>query len=232
MVYNNYVNEIGNAATIKNERKITFKVYLGKSQDVARIINIPAYSARAYVEVNQNIPFFSEEDLDTKKYTYYSSLDSFGRCGTAIACISGESMPTQKRKNVCSIKPTGWHTIKYPVINGKYLYNRCHLIAYQLKEEKFNQLNLFTGTRYLNMKGMLPFENMVADYVRETRNHVLYRVTPIFDGNNLVASGILMEAMSMEDDGDDILFNVFCYNVQPGISIDYLTGDSKENRIN
>lgn len=189
--------------------------------------SVPKYSGKPYVVINDNVPFFSKKDYTTKSYEYYSSLDSMGRCGVTMACIGQDIMPTEKRGNIGSVKPTGWHTIKYDWIDGKYLYNRCHLIGYQLTAENANRSNLITGTRYLNVTGMLPFENMVADYIKETDNHVLYRVTPVFEGKNLVASGVLMEAMSMEDEGDDILFNVFCYNVQPGVSIDYATGSSK-----
>ena len=156
----------------------------------------------------------------------YSSLDNLGRCGVAYANVCKEIMPTEERGAIGSVKPSGWHTVKYDVVSGKYLYTRCHLIDYQLSAENANTKNLITGTRYLNVEGMLPFENMVADYVEETNNHLLYRVTPVFAGDNLVASGVLMEAKSVEDNGAGILFNVYCYNVQPGVSIDYATGDS------
>lgn len=188
--------------------------------------SIPAYSGNAYVAVNDNVPFFTADELTTSAFEYYSNLDSLGRCGVAYANVCTEIMPTEERGSIGSVKPSGWHTVKYDIVNGKYLYNRCHLIGYQLSAENANTKNLITGTRYLNIEGMLPFENMVADYVKETNNHVLYRVTPMFDGNNLVASGVLMEAKSVEDNGAGILFNIYCYNVQPGISIDYATGDS------
>lgn len=188
--------------------------------------SIPAYSGNAYVAVNDNIPFFTDAELTTTAFENYSSLDTLGRCGVAYANVCSEIMPTEERGKIGSVKPSGWHTVKYDIVSGKYLYNRCHLIGYQLSAENANAKNLITGTRYLNTEGMLPFENMVADYVKETNNHVLYRVTPMFDGNNLVASGVLMEAKSVEDNGDGILFNVYCYNVQPGITIDYATGDS------
>ncbi len=204
---------------------------LTKSNFVA-LKNIPNYSGSPYVVVNNNNPFFTESEKKINNcFEEYSSLDGYGRCGTAFACIGFETMPTQDRGSIGQVKPSGWHTIKYDCVDGKYLYNRCHLIGYQLTAENANEKNLITGTRYLNIDGMLPFENMVADYVKETSNHVLYRVTPLFDGNNLLANGVLMEAWSLEDKGAGICFNVFCYNVQPGININYSNGDSslKEN---
>lgn len=187
---------------------------------------IPEYSGEAYTVLNDNVPDFSADDFTSDSFETYSDLDELGRCGIAYANIGQDLMPTEKRGNIGQVKPSGWHTIKYDNVDGKYLYNRCHLIGYQLTAENANEKNLITGTRYLNTEGMLPFENMVADYIKETDNHVLYRVTPVFDGDNLVASGVQMEAESVEDDGDGIQFNVFCYNIQPGISIDYATGDS------
>ncbi len=187
---------------------------------------IPAYDGKAYVAVNDNVPFFTESELTTDAFEYYSELDSLGRCGVTYANVCKEIMPTEERGKIGMVKPSGWHTVKYDIVDGKYLYNRCHLIGYQLSGENANTKNLITGTRYLNIEGMLPFENMVADYVKESGNHVLYRVTPIFEGENLVASGVLMEAESVEDNGAGILFNVYCYNVQPGVRIDYATGDS------
>ena len=188
--------------------------------------SIPAYSGSPYVEVNNNVPYFSDADLTTTSYETYGELDSLGRCTAAISCIGQDLMPTEKRGDIGSVKPTGWHTVKYAGIDGNYLYNRCHLIGYQLTAENANEKNLITGTRYMNVEGMEPFENMTADYIKETGNHVLYRVTPIFEGSNLLASGVLMEAKSVEDNGAGILFCVYCYNVQPGITIDYATGDS------
>lgn len=189
--------------------------------------DIPAYSGSgAYVAINNNVPYFTDADYTTTAFESYSSLDSLGRCGVAYANACQEIMPTEERGSIGQVKPTGWHTVKYDCVDGKYLYNRCHLIGYQLSAENANTKNLITGTRYLNVSGMLPFENMVADYVKETNNHVLYRVTPVFDGNNLVAKGVLMEALSVEDKGDGVCFNVFCYNVQPGVTLDYATGDS------
>ena len=187
---------------------------------------VPAYSGDPYVEVNGNIPQFEEEELSTSSYEYYSDLNSLGGCGVVYACIGTDIMPTEERGEIGQVKPTGWHTVKYDVVDGKYLYNRCHLIGYQLTGENANTKNLITGTRYLNVKGMLPFENMVADYVKETGNHVMYRVTPVFEGDNLLASGVQIEAESVEDKGDGILFNVYCYNVQPEVTIDYATGES------
>lgn len=188
--------------------------------------SIPAYVDAAYVEIDNNRPDFSDDDLSTTSFEEYAPLDSLGRCGVAFANISTDLMPTEERGSIGQIKPSGWKTVKYDFVDGKYLYNRCHLIGYQLTAENANKQNLITGTRYLNVDGMLPFENMVADYIKETENHVLYRVTPIYEGNNLVASGVQMEALSVEDDGKGICFNVYCYNVQPGVVIDYATGES------
>lgn len=194
---------------------------------VFSLSDIPAFDGEPYVTINGNVPYFDDSDLTTNSYESYSDLDSLGRCGVCIASIGQDIMPTEERGSIGSVKPTGWQTVKYNgVVDGNYLYNRCHLIGFQLAGENANTKNLITGTRYLNVDGMLPFENMVADYVKETNNHVLYRVTPIFDGNNLVASGVLMEAKSVEDNGDGILFNVYCYNNQPGVTIDYATGNS------
>ena len=190
------------------------------------ISQIPDYSSSPYIAVNGNRPDFSESDLTTRSFETYSSLDYLGRCGTAYANVGQDLMPTEERGSIGRVKPSGWQTAKYDCVDGKYLYNRCHLIGYQLTGENANEKNLITGTRYMNVMGMLPFENMVADYVKETGNHVLYRVTPIFSGTDLVASGVQMEAMSVEDNGDGVLFNVYCYNVQPGIAIDYANGDS------
>lgn len=197
-----------------------------RSSDSVSLSEIPAYSGKPYTPVNNNRPFFQKDDLTTKTFEHYSRLDRLGRCGTAYANISEKTMPTEKRGYIGSVHPSGWHTIKYQGIEGRYLYNRCHLIGYQLSAENANERNLITGTRYLNTEGMLPFENMVADYVKETGNHVLYRVTPMFKGNNLLAEGVLMEAESVEDNGKGISYNVFCYNVQPGIKIDYTDGSS------
>ena len=189
---------------------------------------LPAYSGTAYTVVNNNQPNFSAEELTTKGYEKYSSLDSLGRCGVALASCGKEIMPgaNEERGSISSIKPTGWIQKSYSGVSGGYLWNRCHLIGWQLSAENANRQNLITGTRYMNINGMLPFENMVADYIRETGNHVAYRITPIFEGKNLVCSGVQMEAYSIEDEGESICFNVYCYNVQPGITINYATGDS------
>lgn len=212
---------------VQEEMTPTIIVFAGPGIDIGEI---PVYSGEAYVEINGNVPYFTDSELSTTSYEYYSDLDSLGRCGLCVANIGTDIMPTEERGEIGNIKPTGWHTVKYSeIIEGNYLYNRCHLIGFQLAGENDNEKNLITGTRYLNMDGMLPFENMVADYVKETGNHVLYRVTPIFEGENLVADGVLIEAESVEDNGSGILFNVFCYNIQPGIVIDYATGDSAED---
>ncbi len=187
---------------------------------------IPEYAGEPYVVLNDNEPDFADEDLTTSSYEFYSELDALGRCGVAYACVGVDLMPSEERGEIGPVKPSGWHTVKYDVVDGKYLYNRCHLIAYQLSGENANEKNLITGTRYMNVEGMLPFENMVADYVKETGNHVMYRVFPVFAGDNLVASGVEMEAESVEDGGKGICFHVYCYNVQPGVVIDYATGES------
>ena len=179
--------------------------------------------------VADNNPAFNDADFTTISFESYGELDELGRCTTAFANIGKDIMPTEKRGAIGEVKPTGWQTAKYDSVDGKYLYNRCHLIGYQLTGENANEKNLITGTRYLNVDGMLPFENMVADYIKETNNHVMYRVTPVFSGDNLVASGVQMEAESVEDNGDGILFNVYCFNAQPGIAIDYATGDSHQD---
>ena len=190
---------------------------------------IPEYSGNPYVELNGNLPYFTDEELSTTAFELYSELDALGRCGAAYANVCKEIMPTEERGSIGMVKPTGWHTVKYDCITDRYLYNRCHLIGYQLAGENANEKNLITGTRYMNVDGMLPFENEVADYVNDTDNHVLYRVTPVFSGNNLLASGVIIEAKSVEDNGAGVQFNVYCYNVQPGISIDYTDGQSWEN---
>lgn len=192
--------------------------------------SVPAYAGKAYVIVNNNIPTFSASDKkNTSAFERYSNLDNLGRCGVAYANVCQEIMPTEPRGEIGMIKPSGWKTIRYDdIIADRYLYNRCHLIGYQLTAENANEKNLITGTRYMNVSGMLPFENMVADYVKETGNHVLYRSTPVFKGNELVARGVQIEAYSVEDDGDGICFNVYCFNIQPGIVINYADGSSQE----
>ena len=188
---------------------------------------LPAYAGEPYAVVNGNIPDFADEDLTAGTFERYSELDRLGRCGTAYANISRETMPSERRGAIGMTRPSGWHTVRYDdLIEGKYLYNRCHLIAYRLAGENANARNLITGTRYLNVAGMAPFEKMVGDYAEATGNHVLYRVTPIFEGENLVASGVRMEAYSVEDNGGGVCFHVYVYNVQPGVAIDYATGES------
>lgn len=189
--------------------------------------SIPEYVGEPYIKINNGIPEFYEEQLGLPAFEYYSPLDWLGRCGVATANISIELMPTEERGSIGHIKPSGWHTVKYPdLIADRYLYNRCHLIAYSLCGENDNECNLITGTRYMNVSGMLPFENDVSDYVKRTGNHVLYRVTPCFYENELVARGVHMEAFSVEDNGFGVCFNVYVYNIQPGIAIDYKTGES------
>lgn len=192
----------------------------------AELDSIPYYSGDPYVVVYDNLPDFPEEAKVAECFEEYGDLDALNRCTVAYACVGIDTMPTEKRGNIGSVKPTGWQVAKYDSVDGKYLYNRCHLIGFQLTAENANERNLITGTRYMNVDGMLPFENLVADYVKETDHHVLYRVTPIFNGDNLVADGVQMEAWSVEDEGEGVCFNVFVYNVQPGIEIDYATGES------
>ena len=192
---------------------------------------IPEYSGEAYVAINGNEPDFEEKDLTTESYEFYSELDHLGRCGVTVACLGQDLMPTEDRESISHVKPSGWVQGQYDFVDGKSLYNRCHLIGFQLAGENANEKNLITGTRYMNTIGMLPFENMVADYIKETDNHVMYRVTPIYDGDNLVASGVQMEGYSVEDEGDGIYFNVYVYNVQPGVEIDYATGENQAAAI-
>lgn len=198
----------------------------------ADVAEVPDYEGEPYVVLNDNEPDFTEAEITTEAYEDYSDLDALGRCGEAEACIGEELMPTGERESISSVKPTGWVNEKYDSVDGGYLYNRCHLIGYQLSGENANEENLITGTRYMNVEGMLPFEDMVADYVHETDNHVMYRVTPVFEGDDLVASGVQMEAESVEDDGEGVSFNVYVYNVQPDITIDYATGENWETPEN
>lgn len=207
-----------------NTQKLSDSV---SDQNTINLSSVPAYTGAPYIELDGNVPGFTEGELTTDSFESYSPLDELGRCHVAYACIGQDLMPTEDRDSISDVKPSGWHTYEYDFVDGGYLYNRCHLIGYQLTAENANERNLITGTRYLNVEGMLPFENMVADYVKETENHVMYRVTPVFDGNNLVANGVIMEAYSVEDEGDGISFNIFCYNVQPGVTIDYATGESQ-----
>lgn len=189
--------------------------------------DIPPFSNTPYCEVNNNKPFFTDDEITTQSYEYYPDLDSLGRCDACIACISLDMMPTTEREGIGMVKPSGWHLDKYDFVDGKYLFNRCHLIGYQLTGENANLSNLITGTRYMNIQGMLPYENKTANYIKSTGNHVMYRVTPVFEGDNLVATGVLMEAYSVEDKGQGLCFNVFCWNSQPGVVIDYATGDNR-----
>ena len=210
----------------ENAQSDALPEYTGEGAE--SIEEIPPFSDVAYVAVNGNVPFFLPEEITDESYEEYSELDELGRCGVTMACIGVDIMPTEDRGEIGSVKPTGWQSVKYDCVEGKYLYNRCHLIGFQLAGENANKRNLITGTRYLNIEGMLPFENLVADYVKETKNHVMYRVTPLFDGDNLVAHGVLMEGYSVEDEGEGVQFCVYAYNAQPGILIDYQTGDSRE----
>ncbi len=195
------------------------------------LINIE-YKQESSVEISENIPQFKENEITTKSFERYSRLDYLGRCGVAVACIGRDIMPTEEREAIGQVKPSGWQLVKYDIVDGKYLYNRCHLIGYQLTGENANEKNLITGTRSMNVDGMLPYENMVADYVKETNNHVMYRVTPVYDGNNLLAKGVQMEALSVEDNGEGVCFNVFVFNVQPGIKINYADGTSELIDVN
>lgn len=200
--------------------------YKDNSNNTSDVISIPIYDNEPYKEVNNNKPTFTDSEKELTEKEEYSDLDSLGRVGVAFALVSKSTMPTTKRGSIGMIKPAGWHTVKYDFVDGKYLYNRCHLIAHQLTGQNANPKNLMTCTRSMNVDGMLPFENKVANYIKETNNHVLYRVTPVFDGDNLVANGAYMEAYSIEDKGK-LSFNVYVYNVQKGVTIDYKTGESK-----
>lgn len=191
------------------------------------LASIPAFDASSpFVIIKDNVPSFTEEEITKRSFESYSPLDSLGRCGEAFACIGKDLMPTEERGSIGQVKPSGWQTVKYDIVDGKYLFNRCHLIGFQLTGENANERNLITGTRYMNVEGMLPFENMVADYIKETGNHVMYRVTPVYAGDDLLCSGVFMEAYSVEDKGEGISFHVYCYNAQPGIRIHYADGAS------
>ena len=204
-------------------------VHSGQTQVISfNLDEIPEFDEKTpYVIINNNIPEFEENELVPKSFEKYSDLDLLKRCGVAYACVGIETMPTEARQAINKIKPSGWQNARYDFIDGKYLYNRCHLIGYQLTAENANEKNLITGTRFMNVQGMLPFENEVAEYVKKNKKHVLYRVTPIYEGDNLVASGVQMEAESVEDKGKSVLFNVYVYNNQPGVVIDYSTGNSR-----
>ena len=199
-----------------------------KTQEVSSLSDIEDYSGSDFVNVNNNVPFFTDEDKKRGSFEEYGDLDSLGRCTEAFAIVSKDTMPTEKRGSIGMIKPTGWHTVKYDSVNGKYLYNRCHLIVYQLTGENANPNNLITCTRQMNSDVMLMFENRVANYVKDSEGRVLYRVTPYFEGDNLLSKGVLMEAYSLDDNGKGLMFNVFVYNVQDGIMIDYATGESRK----
>ena len=205
---------------------VKFSEGSNKTYEVYDFANIPKYSGDAYIYLNGNVPYFTEQEKNVLAFENYSPLDSLGRCGIAYANVSIDTMPTEDRESISSVKPSGWQSVKYDIVSGKYLYNRCHLIGFQLTGENANEENLITCTRYMNATTMLQFETEVASYVEETHNHVLYRVTPYFENDNLVATGVMIEAYSVEDNGE-LQFNVFVYNVQPGIIIDYKTGDSK-----
>ncbi len=213
------------------EGKIVFQPIEDNSNVVNQVsydlASIPEYSNANYVVLNNNEPNFTESDYTTDSFERYSELDSLGRAKVAYANIGVDLMPTEERGSIGQVKPSGWHLVKYDIVNGKYLYNRCHLIGFQLTGENANEKNLITCTRQMNTVGMLEFENKVANYIKSTNNHVLYQVTPIYKDDNLLASGVVMEAYSVEDSGEGIKFNVFVYNVQDGIDIDYKTGDSK-----
>ena len=219
---------ISNTASTTNSQNSTENDFTSSTttEQTFDISSIPEYNGSPYIEINDNVPQFTESEITTSSFEIYGDLDSLERCTTAFSCIGKGLMPTEKRGEIGSVKPTGWHLAKYDFIDGKYLYNRCHLIGYQLTGENANEKNLIIGTRYLNIQGMLPFENEVAEYIKNTNNHVMYRVTPIFEGDNLLADGVQMEGYSVEDKGKSISFNVFCYNVQPGVNIDYVTGDN------
>ena len=220
--------DVLNIQNDKNDVEENITVSTNQTKTDFNIDNIPEYTGEIYIEINNNMPYFEESEYTKESFEKYSDLDELGRCKVAYANISKETMPPEgdERGSISSVKPTGWEQAKY---DGEYLYNRCHLIGYQLSDEDANELNLITGTRFFNVNGMLPFENKVADYIKENENnHVLYRVTPVFEGNNLLATGVEIEAYSVEDNGQGVCFNVFIYNVQPGISIDYATGKSSE----
>ena len=220
----NYYFDIDSFLKLPNSDSIS--LFSQDNYEHIALDDIPEYSDEPYVVVNANKPDFTQEDLESDCYEYYSDLDSLGRCGYTEAMLGTELMPTDKRESISEVKPSGWQNAMYDFVDGEWLYNRCHLIGFQLTGENANKENLITGTRYMNVEGMLPFENMIADYIRETDNRVMYRVTPIYEGNNLLASGVLMEAQSIED--NEIEFCIYAYNVQPGVGIDYATGANWE----
>lgn len=195
-----------------------------KTADDFTLDMVPPYSGQAYADINGDVPFFTEEEMTTEAFHEYWPLDELGRCTGAYACVGPETLPTQKRGDISSVKPSGWNTNRYSDIDGEMLFNRCHMIGHMLTGQDANERNLITGTRYMNTEGMLPFEESVVMYVEGTGHHVMYRVRPYFDGDNLVCDGVLMEARSVED--PLVQFCAFCYNVQPGFEIDYATGDN------
>ncbi len=201
--------------------------FIRKDKDIISIDEVPEYSGLPFVEINGNKPVFDEIYMTEEPFEIYSDLDILGRCGTAFACVCRETMPEEEREPISSVTPTGFINKEYDFIDQGYVYNRCHLIGFQLTGENANEKNLITGTRYMNIEGMLPIENKVADHVDETGDHVLYRVTPVFDGLDLVAKGVQIEALSVEDNGKGLQLNVFVYNVQPGVDIDYKTGETE-----
>ncbi len=215
------------SATVNDNTTLSENLLDSSGMSVSDVDNIPEFIGEPYIVINDNVPELSSDQADRAYFENYAPLDSLGRCGVAFACLGLETMPTEDRGEIGQVKPSGWKTAKYDCVDGKYLFNRCHLVGFQLSGENANERNLITGTRYMNVQGMLPFENMVADYIKETGNHVLYRVTPIFKGDELVARGVQMEALSVEDEGEGICFNVYCYNNQPGVKLNYATGDSE-----
>ena len=216
----------GNDANEGNTGSVPDGYTVRTRDEIVSLVTLPTYAGNAYEYIDGGVPLFTEQELTTQSFAYYSELDDLGRCGVCMASIGQDLMPDEERGSISEVKPTGWHSVRYDGVDGGSLYNRCHLIGYQLTGENANPQNLITGTRYLNVDGRLDFENKVANYVSDTGNHVLYRVTPVFEGHNLLASGVLMEAESVEDRGESLRFCVYCFNVQPGISINYADGSS------
>ena len=227
-VYDSTENQSSSNSEINNDTIKSESLNGQISSSKISLEDIPDYSGSPYYIINSNIPNFTDEEITDKSFEQYSELDSLGRCGIAYACLGEDLMPTEERQDISDVYPTGWEQKDYEGIDGGYIYNRCHLIGFQLTGENANEKNLITGTRYMNTEGMLPYENIVADYIKETGNHVMYRITPIFAGEDLLASGVQMEALSVEDNGEGVSFNVYCYNLQPGITIDYSTGNNYE----
>ena len=223
---NDKAGETDSTRKIHNTKEINISD-IGLEDSKSDDKDIYTYQDKPYIVINDNEPSFLKKEITNKGFESYSELDELNRCGVAVACVGIDTMPTEKRGDISEIKPSGWHSVSYDFVEGKSLYNRCHLIGFQLTGENANEKNLITGTRYMNVDGMLPFENMIADYVKETKNHVMYRVTPVYKGLEVVARGVEMEAYSVEDDGEGIAFHVFCHNVQPGVKINYKTGESR-----